>query len=269
MTHYRMSYNLPSASILLRNQMSSSFDESRIYNENTVFMENKQEFSIKLFNPSRKKIGVQIGLNGELSKHLIVLKPGEDITIDRFIDNNSKMVFETYNYDDSNPLASNAVANNGIIDVKFFNEKETYNIFNTNTTSTNITNINTTTTNTTLNSNYGTFTGSFQTTNLTNNHNVLYSSDNKTKSSNKRSRVLPSETIKETGMVSKGDKSDQSFIGDNTNFEITSFHTYRFFIKPNSDKPYEEQEVREYCTQCSYRIRNKKWNYCPKCGNKA
>ena len=39
-------------------------------------------------------------------------------------------------------------------------------------------------------------------------------------------------------------------------------------ICENSTSKEETIEIREYCTSCGYRLRNGKWNYCPKCGNK-
>jgi ribosomal protein L44E len=89
----------------------------------------------------------------------------------------------------------------------------------------------------------------------------------KTRSKKVLTKSFTPETVKETGMVSKGNESEQAFEQVNADFETTSFHSLKFFIKPNSEKPYEDIEVREYCTQCSYRIRNKKWNFCPKCGS--
>ena len=124
MTHYRMRDDMPSAIILAKNPRTSSLDELKSYQGNTIYLNNGDEFQIRLFNPLREKIGVQIGMNGDLSQSLLVLNPGEDVTLDRFLDDKSKMLFETYVYDASNPSAANAVAENGNIQVNFFKEKK-------------------------------------------------------------------------------------------------------------------------------------------------
>ena len=124
MTHYRMQDNMPSAIILAKNPRTSSLDELKSYQSNTIYLNNGDEFQIRLFNPLREKIGVQIGMNGDLSQSLLVLNPGEDVTLDRFLDDKSKMLFETYVYDASNKAAANAVAENGNIQVNFFKEKK-------------------------------------------------------------------------------------------------------------------------------------------------
>ena len=126
MSHYRMQDDMPSAIILAKNPRTSSLDELKSYNENTVYLNNGNEFSIRLFNPTTNKIGVQIDLNGSVSKSYLVLNPGQDVTLNRFIDDNRKMVFETYTYDSSNPSAEKAIVNNGNITVSFFYEKNNY-----------------------------------------------------------------------------------------------------------------------------------------------
>ena len=30
-----------------------------------------------------------------------------------------------------------------------------------------------------------------------------------------------------------------------------------------------ETKVRDYCTSCGYRLRNTRWNFCPKCGDEV
>lgn len=122
MTHYRLTDSTPSAIILARNPRTSSLDELKFYTGNNIFLNNGDEFQIKLFNPLREKIGVQIGFNGQISKGMLVLNPGEDVIVDRFIDDKRKMLFETYKYDKNNESAKNAVANNGIVEIKFFKE---------------------------------------------------------------------------------------------------------------------------------------------------
>jgi ribosomal protein L44E len=70
----------------------------------------------------------------------------------------------------------------------------------------------------------------------------------------------------ETGRVEKGDDSNQDFQEIDLDFETLPFHTITYFLKPQSTKPVNMSEVRNYCTECGYRIRKSHWSFCPKCG---
>ena len=57
-------------------------------NERVVYLHDNTEFQLQLFNPFSYVIGVKIKFNDyEMSKSLLVLRPGERIWLDRFIDN--------------------------------------------------------------------------------------------------------------------------------------------------------------------------------------
>ena len=268
MTHYRMSDSMPSAIILAKNPRSGSLDELKIYQSNNIFLNNGDEFQIRLFNPLREKIGVQICFNGKSSSHYLVLNPGEDTIIDRFIDDQKKMVFETYKYDDNNTAAKNAVANNGLVEIKFYKEytyiPPVYYTYTTNipygTPYNGI--ITTSGTFNLTNSSANTCLNIADSNNIINDSSVSYYqnlefTNEKTKS------------IKETGRVEKGEQSEQLFENIQIQFEITPFHNISYYLRPFSEKnTYVKTDVREYCTECGYRLRNSYWSYCPKCGNK-
>ena len=99
MTHYRMQDGVPVGIVLAKNPKTGSLDELKTYNENVIYLNDGNEFQIRLFNPLQQRIGVLISINGESSNSYLVLNPGQDVTIDRFIDAQKKMVFETYQYD--------------------------------------------------------------------------------------------------------------------------------------------------------------------------
>ena len=285
MSHYRMQDDMPSAIILAKNPRTSSLDELKSYNENTIYLNNGNEFSIRLFNPTTSKIGVQIDLNGSVSKSYLVLNPGEDVTLNRFIDDNRKMVFETYTYDSSNPSAEKAIVNNGNITVSFFNEKNNYynniRVFNgyqslisgsTSSTGGYI-NCNHTFTNTSFNNNCTLTSGTLNLKDSSiggsslndikydglNDGQLSFSSDISSKPN------IKSFAPKETGRVEKGEKSDQHFKNVEVQFESKSFHKVEYKIKPVSEK---REDYREYCTECGFRLKNDKFNFCPKCGTK-
>jgi Zn finger protein HypA/HybF involved in hydrogenase expression len=72
----------------------------------------------------------------------------------------------------------------------------------------------------------------------------------------------------ETGRVEKGEISNQTLKTINANFASTSFHTVTYKLLPSSTMNRTIGEVRQYCTDCGYRLRKENWTYCPKCGNK-
>ena len=275
MTHYRMQDRVPVGIILAKNSRTGSLDELKTYNENVIYLNDGNEFQIRLFNPLQQKIGVLIGLNGEFSQSYLVLNPGQDVTIDRFIDSQKKMLFETYKYDSSNQAAQNAVVKNGIIEIKFFKEfvpitYSTVNSFIGNVPLYNDTSGGNVFLNCTTNTVSGNFTqtGTFSTNSLNinsvdNTSNLEFKSEEPQKSYMKRSK----DALKETGRVSRGSKSSQLFEKVDAQFEYFPFHQIVYQLKPFSEKE-ETIEIREYCTDCGYRLRNGKWNYCPKCGNK-
>ena len=118
MSHYRLSDDAPSAIITSKNS------ELRIYEGNRVFLNNKDNFEIRFFNPLSETIGAEILFNGKsTSKSLLVLKPGQDVILDRFIGEKRKMLFETYHIDGNNEKAVQAAKQNGLIEIKFYKEK--------------------------------------------------------------------------------------------------------------------------------------------------
>ena len=87
-----------------------------------VFLEDKEEFEIELFNPLTVSVLADIKLNGQsISKTGLVVKPGQRVYLDCFIDDKKKFVFSTYEIDGG--LESlNATQNNGLLEVFFYKE---------------------------------------------------------------------------------------------------------------------------------------------------
>jgi len=249
----------PSVVILAQNQTSGSYEEQKNYkklNINEVYLKNEQNFAFKIFNPTTNVIGVKISFNGNESKNsFLILKPGENNFIDRFIDEQKKMKFDTYFIDGSNDKAINAIKNNGNIKFEFFKENISYNKINYIRTD--------------IHPIYPTFpiyptypTFPIYTTNpnLTNplcdfNYTCNDLQDNTT-----------FQNI-ETGRIKKGENSAQSFNTVFIDLEEQSFYTMEFKLLPTSLKE-NRNDVRLYCDNCNYRIRKENWLFCPKCGNK-
>ena len=87
-----------------------------------VFLEDKEEFEIELFNPLTVSVLTDIKLNGQsISKTGLVVKPGQRVYLDCFIDDKKKFVFSTYEIDGG--LESlDATQNNGLLEVFFYKE---------------------------------------------------------------------------------------------------------------------------------------------------
>ena len=101
----------------------SSTDKGRKSIKNgKVFLNDGDEFEIELFNPLTVSVLADIKLNGQsISKTGLVVKPGQRVYLDCFIDDKKKFVFSTYEIESS--LESiNATANNGVLEVFFYKE---------------------------------------------------------------------------------------------------------------------------------------------------
>lgn len=111
---------LPTCDILVNGQKRKLYGKKK----NKVYLHNGDNFQLKLFNPLQERIGVQLRMNGiKVDNDLLILKPGQEITIERFIGTNRKLSFSTYEIDKSNKEAVKAIEKNGILDVIFWNEK--------------------------------------------------------------------------------------------------------------------------------------------------
>ena len=248
------------AIILVKNRNSGSLDEQRAYNGNEIYLNDGDEFQIRLFNPTSSRVGAKISINGESSEHLLVLNPGQDFIVDRFVDTRRKMVFETYTYDESNPKARAAVENNGMVQVDFFLERKLYYDYNPYSSTGTLYG-------TTVDTSGG---GNAPTTTTTSGNGMRFFSADFDSLQGKKGKARK-ERRRETGRVNRGNKSQQEFTEVDVDFESLPFHTVTYHLKPVSARKVittEQYDIREYCTECGYRIRNKKWKYCPKCGNR-
>ena len=89
---------------------------------NTVYLKNGDEFEIELFNPTQNKVLAKIELNGKSIGSGIILRPGERVFLERYLDEAKKFLFETYVVNGNNDEVKKAIANNGEVKVSFHNE---------------------------------------------------------------------------------------------------------------------------------------------------
>jgi len=262
--------------------MSLAINKSRIklYNKKselpTYYLKSGQEFQLEIFNPTQDYILAMISLNNKLISHSgLVLRPGERIFLERYLDVDKKFLFDTYEVSSSNEVKE-AIKNNGDIKIKFYKEKElpvnisyyggTYTTtpftYTTNTFGTTTTTNNTTFTTTGL---YDSTVNSFTLGGPTLGGPTLDA--NTVTLDAIRSEPIKSKSI-ETGRVEKGSKSDQKFETVDKEFESYPFHTISYKLLPISQKNVEGKDlVKRYCTECGSKTKSND-KFCSKCGNK-
>lgn len=262
--------------------ITSNRNELKVYQDNIIYLNDGDNFELKFFNPMTFKIGVEIIFNSvKKGDSYLILNPGQDVFLDRFLDEQRKMLFETYNIDGNNKEAVEAIEDNGLITFNFYKEyfrsnNNYYNLSSTNPINWSVYNINYSNGNPLTTTNISKFNdtnycytqscNSLGNISFNNSGNVGITSAscniNSTTTSN-----LSSSNI-ETGRVEKGVVSNQKFTNVNIEFENLSFYSVSYKIMPYSSKSKSIKDIREYCNSCKYRVRNNKWEYCPKCGNK-
>jgi Zn finger protein HypA/HybF involved in hydrogenase expression len=252
-----------------------------------VYLKNGSEFEIELYNPSRQTVLSKIKINGEfINGGGVILKPGERVFLERYLDVPHKFKFETYTVDSTNETM-NAIANNGDVEILFYEEQVIFTLGLNNSTLTypSITYGSNTYPNTTYASNTNTVSRNmsldeslniYHNTSLSNSGLNLYSvSDNGGKTYinkfDKKPRLRPNQNKKsksiETGRVEKGSSSDQSFTTVSKNFNSWTVSTSVWKILPESQKPVEKKDLIEKCPKCSTKVKKSSWKFCPECGS--
>lgn len=90
-----------------------------------VYLENNQEFGLELFNPTGDVLLAKIRMNGKLISHSgLIIKPGERVFLDRYIDTTDKFRFTSYDVEAGNADVEKAIASNGMVEVEWFKERQ-------------------------------------------------------------------------------------------------------------------------------------------------
>ena len=226
-----------------------------------VYLKDGDEYEIELFNPNPSYILAKIKIEGEyLSGGGIVLRPGERVFLERFLDSNNKFLFKTYNVDSEAEYVG-ALRNNGLVEVEFYTETQkntlyypyngiTFNSggttggYNPHTLTTNVNYLGNTT---------------FTTTGMS----YYSSSTNTISTSNVKSKSI------ETGTTEKGSQSNQQFTSSDREFNSYSFQTIIWKILPHSQKKYDTKELNVlYCGECGAKRKKDTHKFCPHCGTK-
>ena len=229
-----------------------------------VYLQDKEEFVIELYNPLQNCVLADIKLNGNsISKSGLVLNPGQRFYLDCFIDDKKKFVFNTYEVDETDETQQ-AIAKNGLLEVFFYKESvvtlENWNdkfnriltgrtypywtypvypwggvYYGSNTCTGGV--FNTTTT------------GSFNLTNVSTS-NAYYSNTSPINASYTNNVSLTSsiggntKSI-ETGRIEKGQKSQQKFESVDMDFDKYYIASTILQILPESRKPVETKEIKK------------------------
>ena len=227
-----------------------------------VYLSDGDEYEIELFNPTQEVVLAKIKIDGDyIAGGGIVLRRGERVFLERFLDSPDKFKFSTYVVNGNNSEVQDAIRNNGYVEIEFYNEYKPTNIWGGNTyTYSNSGTVNgnpitfTTTGTTTTN----TFYNASLTSGITNAVNTL---------SGPNIRNLSNKV--ETGTTEKGSSSDQSFQHTNKTFNSFSFWNVAWQILPTSQKQYTAEEVSvNYCGNCGAKRKKSSFKFCPHCGNK-
>ena len=264
---------------LLKEYSNHSYDR-------IVYMKDNTEFQIQLFNPYGYVIGAKFKFNNKEIKNTLVLRPGERIWLDRYLDDKSKLLFSTYEVGNSTEVKK-AIENNGNVVIEFYNEREFYRWdsedYGTISISSGITTtqepisiwtsnklvgvspldsldsgIRYSTTCSDINANYSCSSSP-----------VLTASALSTPSTNIKvgTNSCVNKNI-ETGRIEKGSYSNQKFKNVDMEFSYFPFKTELIKILPESMKQINSTDLQKrYCHNCGRRLKDK-FKFCPFCGTK-
>ena len=270
----------------------------------TVYLKNGTEFQLHLFNPLTFTICADIYINGEKIPNSLVIKPGQRVWLERYLDRAKKFLYETYEVENGNAAVEAAIKNNGLIQVKFYREDINKNAYKSQLTTTVSPNIdtfrwsdfndcqvydnvyNSSITDAKINDSFTTYTSnatarSFSQPTVSS---VLYNcTDMITEPLLSATCDCIQDTAataittsvnydvrdtKETGRVQEGSKSNQLLHHSDLEFSNWSFRTEYIQILPESEKPYTVSDLqKQYCTECGRKL-NPKHKFCPYCGTK-
>ena len=244
-------------------------------NGSVVYLKDGDEFEVEIFNPQQNSVLAKLKINGNyIGGGGVVLKPGQRVFLERYLDEARKFKFETYEVNAKSKEVQDAIKNNGVVEVEFYeenpyggsitftNEHGDYGYYGIR----NYGNSRDITADFKL-YNYNTTTSSgadyFTNASYNLNNNVDYNTSQNLKKS------LSTDRFKETGRVEKGGSSNQEFTSVNMDFNSypSSYSTWR--LMPTSEKPVEASEVNVlYCTNCGSKRKKDNHKFCPHCGTK-
>lgn len=286
-----MSTNQNLAKLAINKSLLKEYSNSEY--SRIVYMNDNSEFQIQIFNPYTYTIGINITIDNKSLGNTLVVKPGERIWLERYLNDANKFLFSTYEVNGNSREVKEAIAKNGEIKLEFYKEKQNnyfeskniylkkydYNICGCDcngpfngcgcdctpiNADLNLYNATTTTANTPIYE-YKTINSSLDNTEL----NLLRFSGAISKNCSDNDLSIKNRSKKiETGRIEKGSHSDQKFNIINIDFEYWPFTTEIIKILPVSQKPvFKNDLIKRYCSNCGRKL-NSKYKFCPYCGFK-
>ena len=241
--------------------------------ERTVYLNDGTEFQIYLKNPYQTHLGIKISVNNKSIGNMLVLRPGQSFWLDRFVNENRKFLFNTYEIENTAEMKY-ATNNNGKVKIEFYHEKEETPYISAKIVEPLKTNFDWTnydiTCSSAMSSNEPRSTyycstediGNLSANAAANSKLTSMSYDTSVSAKNTNDSYL------ETGRVEKGGVSRQEFEYCDINFDYYAFKTENILILPTSRKQIRAEETRRrYCSQCGKKV-NPKDKFCSNCGTK-
>ena len=258
--YYQKTDDKPCAYITKNKQRIKQFGQN-------VYLKDGSEFEIELYNPSRNTVLSKIKINGNfISGGGIILRPGERVFLERYLDVRRKFKFETYSVVSTNETM-NAIANNGDVEILFYEEEDIIDVrLNSYPWTNDYTYINR---DINTGGSYPRYGVTFTTSNTVINSadaNINLTSLNTSNDTVSRSFAKKSKSI-ETGRVEKGSSSNQEFKSVSKNFNSWTVSTSVWKILPESQRPVEKRDLIEKCPKCSTKVKKSSWKFCPECGH--
>lgn len=270
---------------------------TKIKKDKFVYLENGTEFEIELHNPTQTTVLAKISINNKLISYSgIVLRPGERVFLERYLDNPNRFKFETYTVGGNSEEVKKAIELNGLVKIDFYNEDTTPTFPNptltlNSGTYTGPTWQTTTNPTWTLGDTYTTSTsdmsrgfGSVSTNTMYFSNSVgsgaltgslgtpisASASASSAPTPKLRSMSAKKEKSLETGRVEQGSHSSQSFQTVNKKFYYYTTNTVELHIKPVSQMYVDVKDItsmNKYCPKCGRKSKQND-NFCAGCGNR-
>lgn len=250
--------------------------------QRTVYLKNGTEFQIYLKNPYQSHLGVKIYVNNKYIGNMLVLRPGQSCWLERYLNENSKFLFSTYEVENSAEMKY-AIKQNGIVKLEFYHETETvdnglrivndYNLINLNSLSDDCLRTYDVCYNSPTTSLGMTYDSNVTLTASNNLSSCSFSANSATAGMNTLKKARSAKAIRqeiddtiETGRIEKGSHSDQEFNTCDIKFDYRAFKTESILILPQSRKSVTVEETRRrYCSQCGKKV-SPKDKFCSNCG---
>lgn len=282
---------MPTANIAINKSRLKIYDKNK--DIPTYYLTKGQEFQIELFNPTTDNVLCKIHLNNKpIAQGGLVIRPGERVFLDRYIDVAKKFMFDTYTVSNSDEVKK-AIQDNGDFKVFFHKEyiKPIKNIWGGPDWSNRIYLINQDTFGSNLHTISGEINTSYYNTSIGNMNSIEFTTtsmddtfgliapqnDSSTRTRSfkpklkkvKNERKLKSKKSIETGRVAEGSTSNQQMTTVHMDWEISPFHTVEYKLLPVSQKVNTTSDLKKrYCTNCGTK-QKATFKFCPSCGNKV